>query len=186
MKIVDQWFGSVLVLEPKIWRDERGFFYESYSQKAFDALGISTIFVQDNHSRSLCKDVVRGIHLQKTPYTQAKLVRCTRGRMWDVAVDLRPGSQTFGQWRAIELSEDNALMLFIPAGFGHGFRSLTDDVEVLYKVDCGYEPTAEMTIAWNDPTIGIDWGVESPILSAKDARALTLEVQMDGFKKGGL
>ena len=177
MKVVKTLFDSVLVIEPKIWCDARGFFYESYSKAAFEALGITTEFVQDNHSRSIGKTVVRGIHLQKAPFAQAKLVRCTRGRMWDVVVDLRADSPTFGQWEGVELSEDNALMLFIPAGFGHGFKSLTDDVEVLYKVDRPYHPASEVTIRWNDPTIGIEWGIEEPVLSAKDANAKTLNEQ---------
>ena len=120
--------------------------------------------------------------MQKAPYAQAKLVRCTRGRMWDVVVDLRADSATFGQWAAVELSEDNALMLFIPAGFGHGFKSLTEDVEVLYKVDRPYHPASEVTIRWNDPTIGIEWGIVNPVLSQKDANALSLEDQVDDLK----
>lgn len=179
MKVVKTLFDSVLVIEPTIWRDDRGFFFESYSKKAFEAIGITTQFVQDNHSRSISDTVIRGIHLQKAPYAQAKLVRCTRGRMWDVIVDLRIGSQTFGEWQAVELSEDNALMLYIPAGFGHGFKSLSDDVEVLYKVDAPYHPAAEMTIRWDDPTIGIEWGISDPILSKKDANAKTLAEQMN-------
>ena len=120
--------------------------------------------------------------MQKAPYAQAKLVRCTRGRMWDVVVDLRADSATFGQWAAVELSEDNALMLFIPAGFGHGFKSLTEDVEVLYKVDRPYHPASEVTIRWNDPTIGIEWGIVNPVLSQKDANALSLEEQVGDLK----
>ena len=181
MKIVKTLFDSVFVIEPKVWRDERGFFFESYSKKAFEALGITTDFIQDNHSRSVSATVVRGIHLQKPPFAQTKLVRCTRGRMWDVVVDLRAVSTTFGQWEAIELSEDNALMLYIPAGFGHAFKSLSEDVEVLYKVDRPYHPASEMTIRWDDPSIGIEWGIDSPILSKKDAQALGLVEQMNAL-----
>jgi len=183
MQVVKTLFDSVLVIEPKVWRDDRGFFFESYSKKAFEALGITTEFVQDNHSRSIGHTVVRGIHLQKAPYAQAKLVRCTRGRMWDVIVDLRVGSSTFGQWQAVELSEDNSLMLYIPAGFGHGFKTLSDDVEVLYKVDQPYHPASELTIRWDDPTIGVDWGVIDPVLSEKDANAKTLNEQMNQFQE---
>ena len=182
MKIVKTLFDSVLVIEPKIWRDARGFFFESYSKAAFEAIGITNEFVQDNHSRSKGETVVRGIHMQKAPYAQAKLVRCTRGRMWDVVVDLRADSATFGQWAAVELSEDNALMLFIPASFGHGFKSLTEDVEVLYKVDRPYHPASEVTIRWNDPTIGVEWGIANPVLSQKDANALSLEEQVGDLK----
>lgn len=184
MRIVKTIFDSVFVIEPKVWRDDRGFFFESYSKKAFESLGIVTEFIQDNHSKSVSKDVIRGLHLQKAPYAQTKLVRCTRGRMWDVVVDLRLGSATFGQWDAVELSEENALMLYIPKGFGHGFQSLTEDVEVLYKVDEGYHPEAEVTVLWNDPTIGIPWDVEAPILSEKDQQAKTLAEQMVNFKLG--
>ena len=120
--------------------------------------------------------------MQKAPSAQAKLVRCTRGRMWDVVVDLRADSATFGQWAAVELSEDNALMLFIPASFGHGFKSLTEDVEVLYKVDRPYHPASEVTIRWNDPTIGVEWGIANPVLSQKDANALSLEEQVGDLK----
>jgi len=161
---------GLLVIEPKVFADERGFFMESFKASDFAAFGITQNFVQDNHSKSR-KGVIRGLHFQRAPYAQGKLVRVTRGRAWDVAVDLRKGSPTFGTWCAVELSADNHLLFWIPEGFAHGFLALEDDTEILYKCTAEYNPTSDGGIRWNDPDIGVAWpqiGV-SPLLSSKDA-----------------
>ena len=161
---------GLLVIEPKVFADERGFFMESFKASNFAAFGITQDFVQDNHSKSR-KGVIRGLHFQRAPYAQGKLVRVTRGRAWDVAVDLRKGSPTFGTWCAVELSADNHLLFWIPEGFAHGFLALEDDTELLYKCTAEYNPTSDGGVRWNDPDIGVGWpqiGV-SPLLSSKDA-----------------
>ncbi len=161
---------GLLVIEPKVFADERGFFMESFKASDFAAFGITQNFVQDNHSKSR-KGVIRGLHFQRAPYAQGKLVRVTRGRAWDVAVDLRKGSPTFGTWCAVELSADNHLLFWIPEGFAHGFLALEDDTELLYKCTAEYNPTSDGGVRWNDPDIGVAWpqiGV-SPLLSTKDA-----------------
>ena len=161
---------GLLVIEPKVFADERGFFMESFKASDFAAFGITQNFVQDNHSKSR-KGVIRGLHFQRAPYAQGKLVRVTRGRAWDVAVDLRKGSPTFGTWCAVELSADKHLLFWIPEGFAHGFLALEDDTELLYKCTAEYNPTSDGGIRWNDPDIGVAWpqiGV-SPLLSSKDA-----------------
>ena len=168
MKITPTTIPDVLVIEPKVFGDTRGFFYESFNQKAFNqATGLSLNFVQDNHSRST-KGVLRGLHYQ-IQQTQGKLVRVVRGAVFDVAVDIRKGSPTFGQWVGIELSEDNHKQLWIPAGFAHGFLVTSDTAEFLYKTTDYYAPEYERCIAWNDPTIGIQWPLNGePQLSSKD------------------
>jgi dTDP-4-dehydrorhamnose 3,5-epimerase len=161
---------GLLVIEPKVFADERGFFMESFKASDFAAFGITQDFVQDNHSKSR-KGVIRGLHFQRAPYAQGKLVRVTRGRVWDVAVDLRKGSPTFGTWCAVELSADNHLLFWIPEGFAHGFLALEDDTELLYKCTAEYNPTSDGGIRWNDPDIAVVWpqiGV-SPLISSKDA-----------------
>jgi len=161
---------GLLVIEPKVFADERGFFMESFKASDFAAFGITQNFVQDNHSKSR-KGVIRGLHFQRAPYAQGKLVRVTHGCAWDVAVDLRKGSPTFGTWCAVELSADNHLLFWIPEGFAHGFLALEDDTELLYKCTAEYNPTSDGGIRWNDPDIGVAWpqiGV-SPLLSSKDA-----------------
>jgi len=161
---------GLLVIEPKVFADERGFFMESFKASNFAAFGITQDFVQDNHSKSR-KGVIRGLHFQRAPYAQGKLVRVTRGRAWDVAVDLRKGSLTFGTWYAVELSADNHLLFWIPEGFAHGFLALEDDTELLYKCTAEYNPTSDGGVRWNDPDIGGAWpqiGV-SPLISSKDA-----------------
>ena len=162
---------GVLLLTPQVFGDHRGWFYESYSKRTLEALGIHTEFVQDNRSFSARKGTLRGLHCQKDPMAQAKLVTCTRGRIRDVAVDLRDGSPTYLQWIAVELSAENKQQLFLPRGCLHGFVALTDDVELLYKADNFYSPADDRSIRWNDPAIGVDWGVEDPILSQKDQTA---------------
>jgi len=164
--------SGVLLLEPRVFGDERGFFLESYSQSTFAALGINEIFVQDNHSFS-GKDVVRGLHYQ-IKQAQGKLIRVVTGEILDVALDLRRSSASFGQWESFELSGENKLMLWIPPGFAHGFRVTTANTHVLYKTTDFYAPEQERTIAWNDPALRIDWQLEGePIVSPKDQQGVT-------------
>jgi len=170
MKFTKTKLDGVVVIEPDVFGDHRGFFMESWSQKKLGEAGLFYNFVQDNHSMSSVKGTLRGIHFQKGDKAQAKLVRCVRGAVLDVAVDLRHESPTYKQWVAVELSEENKKQLLIPRGFGHGFVTLTDEVEFLYKADNYYAPEADGGIRWNDPEIGVDWGVENPILSAKDEK----------------
>ena len=160
---------GLVIIEPVVFGDKRGFFMETYSYRDFESAGIKEKFVQDNHSRST-KGVLRGLHFQFEPFAQSKLVRCVRGEIFDVAVDLRKGSKTFGKWFSIILSEDNKKMLYIPKGFAHGFVTLSDVAEVIYKVDEFYAPQYEGGIIWNDPELKIKWPVENPILSEKDAK----------------
>ena len=168
MKKIETSLPGVFILEPVVHGDHRGYFMETYSQKVFADLGIDNVFVQDNQSFSAQKGVLRGIHFQNDPMAQAKLVRVTRGAVLDVAVDLRKGSPTYKQWVTVELSAENKRMFFIPRGFGHGFVTLTDDVEFVYKVDNLYSKECDRGIRYNDPDIGVDWGIADPILSQKD------------------
>jgi dTDP-4-dehydrorhamnose 3,5-epimerase len=165
---------EVLIIEPKVFGDDRGFFFESFNQQAFnDAVGQEVKFVQDNHSRSE-KGVLRGLHYQ-IQQPQGKLVRVVRGAVFDVAVDLRKSSSTFGQWAGAELSEDNNSQLWVPAGFAHGFVVLSDSAEFLYKATDYYAPEFERNIMWNDPEIGINWPVDDePQLSGKDQQGASL------------
>lgn len=162
---------DVFVIEPQVFGDHRGWFMESWSTRAMESHGLYYNFVQDNQSFSAVKGTLRGIHFQRGDTAQAKLVRCTRGAVLDVAVDLRQGSPTFKKWVAVELSAENKRQLLIPRGFGHGFVTLTDDVEFMYKADNAYSPSTEGSILWNDPELGVNWGVEDPIVSEKDAIA---------------
>lgn len=168
MNFIKTEIDGLIIVEPKVFGDHRGFFMESWSERAFAEAGLHYNFVQDNHSSSTVKGTLRGIHFQRGDKAQAKLVRCVRGAVLDVAVDLRPGSPTYKKWLAVELSEENKRMFLIPRGFGHGFVTLTDHVEFLYKADNPYAPESEGGIRWNDPELGINWGVEHPVLSAKD------------------
>lgn len=161
---------GVYILIPKVFGDHRGFFMESWSRRTMEEAGLFYDFVQDNHSLSTVKGTLRGIHFQKGDNAQAKLVRCVRGAVLDVAVDLRHDSPTYKQWIGVELSEENKKQLLIPRGFGHGFVTLTDHVEFLYKADNYYAPEADGGIRWNDPDIGVDWGIDHPVLSEKDIR----------------
>jgi dTDP-4-dehydrorhamnose 3,5-epimerase len=165
---------GVYIIEPKVFGDHRGWFMEAYSVKIFTAMGISNEFVQDNQSFTQRKGTLRGIHFQNDPMAQAKLVRVTNGAVLDVAVDLRKGSPTYLKWVAVELTAENKRMFFIPRGFGHGFLTLTDDVEFLYKVDNLYSRADDRSIRFDDPSIGIDWGIDNPILSEKDINAPVL------------
>ena len=159
---------GVVEITPKAFGDNRGWFCEVYNKKVFDEAGVVYDFVQDNHSYSAQKGTVRALHLQNAPHAQSKLVRCVRGAIFDVAVDLRENSPTYKQWIGVELSAENKKMLMIPRGFAHGFVTLTDDTEVCYKVDNHYNKESEVGIIYNDPNIGIDWGVDEPVLSDKD------------------
>ena len=158
---------DVMLVKPKIFQDERGFFMETYKASDLKSIGISYNFVQDNHSKSK-KGVLRGLHYQLNPKEQGKLVRCIKGKIWDVAVDIRKGSPWYGKWIAVELSEENKHILWIPPGFAHGFVSL-EDSEIIYKCTEEYDPALDRGIIWNDPDINISWPFKDPILSPKDA-----------------
>lgn len=178
MRISDDQTGptGVLLLEPKVFEDDRGFFLESFNQTAFeDLVGAPISFVQDNHSMS-ARGVLRGLHYQLPPSAQGKLVRVTRGTVFDVAVDIRRTSPTFGDWAGYELSEDNFRQLWVPEGFAHGFLALTNSAEVQYKTTAYYEPDTDRSIRWDDPAIGIEWPHDgiTPIVSTKDAAAPNL------------
>ena len=174
MELINTEIAEVKIVKPLVFGDNRGWFYESYSYEKLKHLGINTQFVQDNRSYSSEKGTRRGIHFQKSPMAQSKLITCTRGRILDVAVDLRKGSPTYLKWVSVELSEENKLMLYIPKGFGHGFVTLTDNVEVLYKVDEYYSKENDRSIKFDDEEIGVNWGVQNPILSQKDLTAPSL------------
>lgn len=174
MKVIATAISEVLIIEPKVFGDARGFFYESFNQQAFnEATGTDHRFVQDNHSRS-SKGVLRGLHYQ-VQQPQGKLVRVARGSVFDVAVDIRKSSPTFGQWVGVELSEDNHRQLWVPPGFAHGFVVLSESADFLYKTTDYYAPAHERCIVWNDPAIGIEWPMSTePSLSAKDQQGLAL------------
>lgn len=172
---------GLYIVEPRVFGDHRGFFMETWSERDFEQAGLNYHFVQDNHSYSAVKGTLRGIHFQKGEYAQAKLVRCVRGKILDVAVDLRPNSPTYKKWVGVELSAENKRMFLIPRGFGHGFVTLTDEVEFLYRCDNLYAPKHEGGIRWNDPELNIDWGVEHPVLSAKDEIAPFLKDAITEF-----
>ena len=161
--------NDLIVIQPDVHGDHRGFFLESYSREQFEKAGIPAAFIQDNHSSSSSTGVLRGLHFQKPPFAQAKLIRVTRGSIIDIAVDLRKSSPTYAKWLKFELTEDNFTMLYVPAGFAHGFCTLAPDTHVQYKVDVPYTPESDSGIHWNDPDIGIEWPAADPILSAKDA-----------------
>jgi dTDP-4-dehydrorhamnose 3,5-epimerase len=173
LNVIETSLPGVLVIEPKVYADTRGFFMETYHAAHFRALGIDAAFVQDNHSRSL-RGVLRGLHYQE-PNPQGKLVRCTRGALYDVAVDIRAGSPQFGKWTAAELTEENRRMMWVPPGFAHGFCALSDVADLVYKCTALYEAANDRTILWSDPEIGITWPVAKPALSPKDAAAPRLK-----------
>jgi dTDP-4-dehydrorhamnose 3,5-epimerase len=176
MQVTPTAIADVLLIEPKVFGDERGFFFESFNEKAFQqATGLDLTFVQDNHSKS-AKNVLRGLHYQLPPKAQGKLVRVVQGEVFDVAVDLRKGSKTFGQWVGQILSAENKRQLWIPPGFAHGFLTLSETAEFLYKTTDYYSPEHERAIRWDDAEIGIDWPLTAaePILAAKDAAASML------------
>ena len=164
--------ASLIHIQPERHGDQRGFFAETYSRRKYSELGIDVEFVQDNHSLSRDVGTLRGLHFQAPPHAQAKLVRCGRGALFDVAVDIRRGSPTYGQWEGYELSAENGDQLYVPVGFAHGFLTLEPDSEIVYKCSDYYAPETEGAILWNDPDIGIDWPTDTdPILSSKDAVA---------------
>lgn len=169
MNVIKTEIPDVLIFEPKVFGDERGFFFESFNQKVFEeAVGRKVEFVQDNHSKS-SKGVLRGLHYQLEPYAQGKLVRCVVGEVFDVAVDIRKSSSTFGKWVGVNLSAENKRQLWIPEGFAHGFLVLSETAEFLYKTTNYYHPQSDRGIKWDDPSINISWPVDSQVLlSAKD------------------
>ncbi len=169
MKFVKTGIEGVWLIEPRVYEDQRGFFMESYSNRAFKENGVDVAFVQDNHSKSIPAGVLRGLHFQKPPMAQSKLVRATSGALLDIVVDLRTGSPTFGTWEGFTLTADNKRMLFVPAGFAHGFCTTAADTEVIYKVDNFYSPEHDSGIRWDDPTLAIPWPETNPVVSSKDA-----------------
>lgn len=182
MEIIKTELEGVYIIESKVFGDHRGWFTETYSKEKFKELGIELDFIQDNHSFTAKKGTLRGLHFQLNPKAQSKLVRCVKGSILDVAVDIREGSPTYKKWVAVELTEENKKQLLIPKGFAHGFLSLTDDVEVQYKVDEYYSPENDRSIRFDDSEININWGVENPILSEKDLKAPTLSDSDANFK----
>jgi dTDP-4-dehydrorhamnose 3,5-epimerase len=168
MNMIETELKGVYIIEPEAFGDNRGWFMETYSKLKFEKLGINIEFVQDNHSYSSQKGILRGLHFQNSPKAQTKLICCTRGSILDVAVDIRKGSPNYLKWVSVELSADNHRQLFIPKGFAHGFLTLTDDVEIQYKVDEFYAPEQDRGIRFNDPDIGVNWGIETPVMSQKD------------------
>ena len=174
MNVIETAIAGLLIIEPRVFGDARGFFMETWNAGAFAGVGLDLAFVQDNHSRSQ-KGVLRGLHFQN-PSPQGKLVRVTNGAVFDVAVDLRASSPTFGKWVGVELSAQNKRMFWVPEGFAHGFLTLEDDTDFLYKCTAPYAPQSEHTLAWDDPAVGIEWPVAGldPIISDKDTRGLCL------------
>ncbi len=180
MNVIKTAIPDVLIFEPKVFGDERGFFFESFNHKLFEeAVGYPVTFVQDNHSKS-SKGVLRGLHYQLPPHAQGKLVRCVAGEVFDVAVDIRKSSPTFGQWVGVHLSAENKRQLWIPEGFAHGFVTLSESAEFLYKTTDYYHRESEGAISWNDPDISIEWPVEGVLLSDKDKTAQSFSA----YKKG--
>lgn len=171
---------GVLIVEPKVFDDNRGWFMETYSRRDFEDAGITAEFVQDNRSFSSKKGIIRGLHFQRNPMCQAKLLTCLKGEILDVAVDLRKDSPTYKKWISVKLTAENKKQIFIPKGFAHGFLTLTDDVEIMYKCDELYSPECDGGIRFDDPEIGVEWGVENPILSEKDKNAPYLkDIKLD-------
>ena len=167
MEIIKTSIEGLLIIKPDVFKDERGYFFESYNKERFAKEGLTMNFVQDNESKS-SKGVLRGLHFQKPPYAQGKLVRVVKGSVMDVAVDLRKDSPTYGKWESVVLSEDNKLQFWIPEGFAHGFVTLEDETVFNYKCTNIYNKESENSLLWNDPDINIDWNIENPILSEKD------------------
>jgi dTDP-4-dehydrorhamnose 3,5-epimerase len=168
MQVEDLPLAGLKLIRPRVFRDARGFFFESYHEPRFREAGIHVTFVQDNHSRSV-KDTLRGLHYQSSP-GQAKLLRVTSGRIFDVAVDIRPDSPTYGRWEGVYLDAEQHAQLFLPVGFAHGFCVVSDTADVVYKVSSVYDAATESTISWDDPDIGIEWPTESPVLSDRDRK----------------
>ena len=173
MRTIPTELPEVIVVEPTVFQDARGFFLETYHAERYRAHGIAAAFVQDNHSRSVAR-TIRGLHLQ-VGRPQAKLIRVIHGTIWDVAVDVRRGSATFGRWVGVELSAENHRQCFIPAGFAHGFCVLSEAAEIVYKCSDFYDPASEVGIVWNDPTLAIAWPIDEPLLSERDRHHPTLD-----------
>ncbi len=171
MKIEPTTLPDVLIVTPARFGDDRGWFSETYNASRMVAGGIAVTWVQDNHSMSAKPGILRGLHFQSPPHAQHKLIRCSRGAVWDVAVDIRRGSPSYGKWVGVDLTPENARQVLVPAGFLHGFVTRAPDTEVQYKCSDTYAPDCDGGIRWNDPDIGIDWGVTDPTLSAKDTVA---------------
>ena len=171
-----------IILEPRT--DERGFFLRTYDEKIFNENGISKNWVQENHSKSVQNGIIRGLHFQMPPYAETKLIRCIRGKIQDIFVDLRKDSSTFGQWDSVILSDEKFNVVLVPRGFAHGFCTLTENCEVIYKVDNYYNPSSEIGILWNDTDLKIEWQIENPILSEKDKQNMTFKQFVD--KYGGI
>ncbi|MBB6670626.1 dTDP-4-dehydrorhamnose 3,5-epimerase [Cohnella nanjingensis] len=185
MKVIETNLPDLKLIEPAVFGDNRGFFMESYNAARFAEQGIAMQFVQDNHSLSAETGVLRGLHYQLNPKAQTKLVRVVAGAIYDVVVDIRKGSPTFGQWQGFILSADNKRQLLMPKGFAHGFCTLVPNTEVLYKVDELYSPEHDRGIAWDDPALGIDWPTSAPVLSGKDAKhPLLSEAEMNFTYEG--
>ena len=182
MKAIETKIPGVVIIEPDVFGDHRGWFMESWSKKKLEDLGIFCDFVQDNQSFTAKKGTLRGLHFQNAPMAQSKLVRVVRGSVLDVAVDIRKNSPTYLQWVSVELSEENKRQFFIPRGFAHGFVTLTDDVEFVYKCDNYYSKECDRSIRFDDPDINVEWGVENPILSDKDMNAPLLKDSDCNFK----
>jgi dTDP-4-dehydrorhamnose 3,5-epimerase len=171
---------SIIELNPLV--DSRGFFMRAYDRELFNQNNLDREWVQENHSRSEKKGTIRGLHFQLSPYCETKLIRCIKGEILDVFVDLRKNSDTYGKWDSVVLSEGNKKIAFVPRGFAHGFCTLTDVSEVIYKVDNIYKPDYELGIKWNDPDIGINWGIENPVLSEKDKKNISLKEFTEKYK----
>lgn len=182
MKVEKTKLDGVVIIEPDVFGDQRGWFMETWTKQKLADAGIFTEFVQDNQSYTANKNTLRGLHFQNEPYAQAKLVRVVRGAVLDVAVDIRKGSPTYKQWVSVELSAENKRQLFIPRGFAHGFVALTDDVEFVYKCDNYYNKECDRSIRFDDKSIGVEWGVENPLVSQKDENAPLLENSDCNFK----
>jgi dTDP-4-dehydrorhamnose 3,5-epimerase len=174
VNLLETKFKDAILIEPKVFGDHRGFFMESYSEETYKKNGIYMNFIQDNHSLSQQAGTLRGMHYQLEPKAQTKLIRVTRGAIYDVIVDIRKSSLTYGQWQGFILSAENKRQLLVPKGFAHGFCTITEDTEVQYKVDAYYSPEHDRGIAWDDPTVNIDWPINNPILSDKDKTHPTL------------
>jgi dTDP-4-dehydrorhamnose 3,5-epimerase len=182
MEVMKTFIDDLVVIKPIVHQDDRGWFIESYNYEKFEKQNLKISFLQDNHSLSLSKGVLRGLHFQNNPKPQTKLVRCTQGKIYDVAVDLRKSSPTYQKWFGIELSNDNHLMLLIPQGFAHGFLTLDDNCEVQYKVDNFYDKSLDRSIHYKDPILGINWPLTDVILSDKDLNAPLLKDSDFNFK----
>lgn len=182
MKVIKTEIEDILIIESYVLEDNRGWFTETYSKKKFTELGIDIDFIQDNHSFSAQKGILRGLHFQLNPKAQTKLVRCTKGKILDVAVDIREGSPSYKKWVAVELTNENKKQILIPKGFAHGFITLTDNVEVQYKVDEYYSAEYDRSVRYDDPEINVEWGIDNPILSEKDYGAPMLSKSDANFK----